>query len=158
MVLACGPATLQNGAAVWLALLAAALWACSVVLIRALSASVATVTQMLVNNSVFLGLSAMLAPWWWQPPTAHELTLMLLVGLAGLIAQYLLYEGIRRIPASLAAPLEYTGLLWSFALGYLIWQSVPPSAVFAGAGLIMFSGALVVLGEWRSARRAAARI
>lgn len=61
----------------------------------------------------------------------------------------------RRVPASLAAPLEYTGLLWSFALGYLIWGDVPAQAVFLGAGLIVLSGALVVLGEWQPRRQAA---
>jgi drug/metabolite transporter (DMT)-like permease len=155
VLLACGPASFASATAVGLALVAAALWALSVVLMRQLSASVSTATQMLVNNSVFLGLCAVAAPWWWRAPSGLELAFMGLVALTGLIAQYLLYEGLRRVPASLAAPLEYTGLLWSFALGYLIWGDVPAQAVFLGAGLIVLSGALVVLGEWQPRRQAA---
>ncbi len=156
VVLACGPAGLASATAVWLALLAAALWALSVVLMRRLTACVSTATQMLANNSVFLLLCAATAPWWWRLPDASEIGLISLAALIGLIAQFLLYEGLRLIPASLAAPLEYSGLLWSFALGYLIWSDVPLPPVFVGAGLIILSGALVVLTEWR-ARRPSAR-
>jgi drug/metabolite transporter (DMT)-like permease len=81
--------------------------------------------------------------------------LMVLVGIAGCAAQYLLYDGIRRAPASVAAPLEYTGLMWSFALGFVIWGDVPAPAVFIGAGLICVSGLLVIVGEWRAASAAA---
>jgi drug/metabolite transporter (DMT)-like permease len=152
VVLACGPASLQDTAAVWLGLLAAALWAVNVVLIRQLSASISTATQMLVNNFVFLLMCAVSAPWWWQLPGGRDLALMIVVGIAGLIAQWLLYEGIRRVPASLAAPLEYTGLLWSFGLGYLIWDSVPAVAVFLGAALIVIGGVLTIFAEWRAVR------
>jgi drug/metabolite transporter (DMT)-like permease len=107
---------------------------------------------MLVNNSVFLVLCAALAPWWWRLPSGDEIAFMVLVGLAGLVAQYLLYEGLRRVPASLAAPLEYSGLLWAFGLGYLIWNDVPATAVFLGAGLIVLSGALVIIAECQATR------
>ena len=152
VVLACGPSSLSSRTLpVCLALLAAGLWAYSVVLIRQLSGSVSTAAQMLLNNSVFLVLCGAAAPWWWQLPSGRELMLMALVGIAGCAAQYLLYDGIRRAPASVAAPLEYTGLLWSFALGFVIWGDVPAPAVFIGAGLICLSGLLVIVGEWRAA-------
>lgn len=155
VALASGPAGLENMTAVGLALLAAILWALSVVLIRRLSSSVSTATQMVVNNAIFLVMCAVSAPWWWRPPQEGEVALMALVGVTSLIAQYLLYEGITRVPASLAAPLEYSGLLWSFVLGYLIWNDVPDAAVFGGAGLVLVSGALIVVGELRSSRASA---
>jgi drug/metabolite transporter (DMT)-like permease len=149
VVLACAPTGLTNPTAVGLALVGAVLWAYSVVLIRQLSASVPTVVQMLVNNSMFLALCVITAPWWFQLPSARELLLMMFVGIAGLIAQYLLYEGLRCAPASVAAPLEYTGLLWAVALGFLIWNDVPSTMVLLGAALIVVSGVVLILGEWR---------
>jgi drug/metabolite transporter (DMT)-like permease len=47
---------------------------------------------------------------------------------------------------------EYTALLWAFGLGYAIWGDIPSPAVFAGAGLILFSGLLMVVSEHRRAR------
>lgn len=153
VVLACGPAGLQSTVAVWLALLAAALWALTIVLTRQLSASVSTATQMFVNNAIFLVLCPIFVPWWWwRLPTGDEIMLVSLVGVASLIGHYLLYEGIRRVPASLAAPLEYSGLVWSFTLGYLIWYDVPEVAVFVGAALVVLSGALIVLAELHAVR------
>ena len=52
--------------------------------------------------------------------------------LAG-FAQFTLFEGMKRAPASVIAPFEYTALVWSFLLGYLIWSDVPRSEVFVGA-------------------------
>jgi drug/metabolite transporter (DMT)-like permease len=151
-LIACWPSGLDLGGPAALALLAAALWAYAIVLIRDLAARVSATAQMLLNNTVFIVLCGLTLPWWWADPGAGELALMLLVGIAGALAQYLLYEGIQRAPASLLAPLEYTGLLWAFCLGYAIWGDVPAAEVFVGAGLIVASGAMVVLDEWRRER------
>ena len=62
---------------------------------------------------------------------------MILVGLCGHAAQFMAPEGIRRAPASVVAPLEFTALVWSFGLGYAIWGDLPDAAVFIGAGLIL---------------------
>ena len=68
------------------------------------------------------------------------------------MGQFLIYEGIRRAPASVVAPLEFTALLWSFLLGYAIWRDIPGAPVFLGVGFILLSGLLIVLGEWRGKR------
>jgi S-adenosylmethionine uptake transporter len=81
---------------------------------------------------------------------------MIGIGVLGALAQYLLIEGIRRAPASVVSPLEFSALVWSFVLGYLIWSDVPGLNVFGGAVLIMVSGVFIVLEEWRKARSARA--
>ncbi|WP_159711336.1 EamA family transporter, partial [Geminicoccus flavidas] len=88
VTLACGPTGSADSGPVALALLAAALWAYTVVLIRQLALSVPTSAQMLVNNAVFLVMCGTVMPWWWQWPTRHDL--LLLVGSGGMLAQYLL--------------------------------------------------------------------
>lgn len=155
VILACQPAGAVHGRAVALALLAAVLWAGSVVLMRKLSCTLPSLVQMLVNNAAFLVMCLIALPWWWQAPELAQLPLLLAVGAAGAVAQYLLYEGIRRAPASVVAPIEYTGLAWAFALGFLIWGDIPAPAVFAGAGLIALSGAILIASEIRAARRPA---
>jgi drug/metabolite transporter (DMT)-like permease len=150
VVIACQPGSPQQNGPIGLALLAAALWAYAIVLLRQHAGSVPASAQMALNNAVFLVLSGATLPSWWVTPTMSEVALMLLVGMGGALAQYLLYEGIQRAPASVLAPLEYTGLLWSFGLGFAIWGDIPPTAVFVGAALIVLSGAMVILAEWRN--------
>jgi len=72
------------------------------------------------------------------------LLLLASVGALGGFAQYLLFEGMKRTPASILAPLEYTSLLWAFALGFAIWGDVPRREVFFGAALIIAAGLLIV--------------
>ena len=96
------------------------------------------------------------APFKWVTPDLLNFGLMIGIGILGALAQYLLIEGIRRAPASVVSPLEFTALIWSFVLGYLIWADMPGLNVFAGAVLIMASGGFIVIEEWRRAKAAPA--
>jgi drug/metabolite transporter (DMT)-like permease len=66
--------------------------------------------------------------------------------LAG-FAQFTLFEGMKRAPASVIAPFEYTAVVWSFLLGYLIWHDLPRNEVFVGAALIVGAGLIIVASE-----------
>ncbi len=61
----------------------------------------------------------------WTPPALFDLALMAGTGVIAGIAQYALFEGMRRAPISVIAPFEYTSLVWAFGLGFLIWGDVP---------------------------------
>ena len=43
----------------------------------------------------------------------------------GGFAQFLVFEAVRVIPASVMATVEYSALPWAFLLGYLIWRDIP---------------------------------
>jgi S-adenosylmethionine uptake transporter len=60
------------------------------------------------------------------------------------------FEAARFVPASVLATVEYSALLWAFLLGYVIWHDIPVPAVFAGAGLIVVAGMLLVATERRT--------
>ena len=75
--------------------------------------------------------------------------MLLLIGVFGGAGQFILFEGIRLAPASVMSTVEYTGLLWAFLLGYLVWGDVPSVATGAGAGLIFGSGVFLLAMERR---------
>jgi drug/metabolite transporter (DMT)-like permease len=52
----------------------------------------------------------------------------------------LVSHAFRSAPASLIAPLEYTGLLWAAAIGWLFWREIPDTSFIFGAVLIVASG------------------
>ena len=81
--------------------------------------------------------------------------MMLALGVLSTIAQLLLIEGVKLAQASVVAPMEFSGLLWSFVFGFLIFGDIPAVGVFLGAGLILISGGLVVTSELRGSRRIA---
>ncbi|NEI72191.1 EamA family transporter [Rhizobium lusitanum] len=124
-------------------------WAWSTILIRLVSRSETTLTQMYATSLLFGIACALSFPWIWKTPDVSGWALMLGLGVISTIGQFLLYEGFRYAPASTLAPIEYSGLVWAFIYGYLIWAEIPAANVFVGALLIIASSLLLVLWERR---------
>ncbi|MDQ0467668.1 DMT family transporter [Labrys wisconsinensis] len=134
-------------------LFAAFCWAWSVVLVRLVSRSETTLNQMLASSFLFALVCAATLPWLWRTPDAAGWGLMIALGIASAVGQYVLYEGFRYAPASAIAPIEYTGLVWAFLYGYLIWAEIPGIHVVLGAVLIVGSSLGLIWWERRQALR-----
>ncbi len=145
--IACDPATLGFSTPVLLVLAAAFLWGLSVVLLRKIAAREKTTVQMMLNNVFFLVTAGVPMAFLWQTPDLHDLLMLVGAGVIGGFAQFCLFEGMKRAPASVIAPFEYTSLVWAFLLGWLIWRDVPRDEVFVGAALIMLAGLMVIVRE-----------
>ena len=157
VVIACQPHDLSHLPPVLMALAAAGLWALAMVLLRSISHRANIRVQMVTSNIVLLVVCGAMMPWYWQTPDLPKLGLLLVVGMIGTAAQGLLLGGIRRAPASVTAPMEFTALVWAFGLGLLIWGDVPAPSVFIGALLIIASGLFVAVKEWRNVGVTAAK-
>ncbi|MCV3240145.1 DMT family transporter [Mesorhizobium sp. ZC-5] len=144
---ACDPARLGLSVPVLLVLAAAFLWALSIVLLRKIALQERTLVQLVLNNGFFLVIAGLPMLWFWQMPSLDDALLLAGVGALGGLAQFMLFEGMKRAPVSIIAPFEYTSLVWSFILGYLIWQDVPRREVFFGAALIFCAGLLIIASE-----------
>ena len=133
-----------------LVLIAAALWGYGIILMRQIARVEPTLLQMLSTNSVFLLCTGVICLADWQPLSMQQVVMLIGVGMIGGLAQFLVFEAARMIPASVMATLEYSALPWAFLLGYWIWLDIPPFAVFLGAGLIIAAGAILLRAEWRA--------
>lgn len=122
-------------------------WAWSTILIRLVSRSETTLTQMFATSLLFGIACALSFPWIWKTPDALGWALMIGLGLVATLGQFLLYEGFRYAPASALAPVEYSGLLWAFVYGYLIWAEIPAVNVFVGALIIVASSLVLIAWE-----------
>ncbi|MET3591037.1 drug/metabolite transporter (DMT)-like permease [Mesorhizobium shonense] len=145
--IACDPTRLGLSLPVLLVLTAAVLWGIAVVLLRKTAMQERTMIQLVLNNFYFLLFSAVPALIWWRMPDGLQLMLLASVGALGGVAQFMLFEGMKRAPVSIVAPFEYTSLVWAFALGFAIWGDVPRAEVFIGAALIIGAGLLIVGNE-----------
>ncbi|GAB0118394.1 DMT family transporter [Acidisoma sp. 7E03] len=131
---------------------AAVIWAYAMILMRQISAELRGWDQVFVIALLFLVGCGITLPFLWKTPSLPTLLLMLGLGFVSTTAQLLLIRSVRFAQASAVAPMEFSGLLWSFVFGYCLFGDVPALGVFFGAGLILLSGAMVVLGEMRGAR------
>jgi drug/metabolite transporter (DMT)-like permease len=98
--------------------------------------------------SVTLVSAGFLAFDWVTPKSFFDLGLLILLGLLGGTAQIFMTEAFRATSISIVMPFEYTAILWSVGLQYLIWQSVPGLNLWLGAPLVIASGIYIV---WREA-------
>ncbi|MDW6021248.1 DMT family transporter [Mesorhizobium sp. BAC0120] len=150
---ACDPAKLGLSLPVLLVLSAACLWGLSIVLLRKIALQEKTIVQMVLNNGFSLLTAGLPLTLLWMTPSLSQVVLLAATGLVAGFAQFTLYEGMKRAPASVIAPFEYTALVWAFLLGFLIWGDVPRSEVFVGASMIVGAGLIIIAGE-RFRRRA----
>lgn len=150
VVLAANPGEAPSLVPAAMVLFAGFCWAWSIILVRLVSRSESTINQMLATSLAFVVACGVMLPFVWVWPDASGWALMLGLGCVSALGQYLLYEGFRHAPASMLAPIEYSGLVWAFLYGYLIWAEVPAWNVFAGAVLIVCSSLVLVWWERRT--------
>lgn len=87
----------------------------------------------------------------WVNPTPEQWLLLIATGLIGGSAQYCLVAAYTKAPATIIAPFDYTQLIWTAALGYVIWTEVPATNAFLGAIIVAAAGLYIFHRE--AARR-----
>ena len=87
----------------------------------------------------------------WVAPTAAQWVLLAGIGLVSAVAQVMMTEGYRRGEATLLAPFEYSAIIWTTALGALVWAELPDGWDLAGIAVLVGSPASTSGGaRWRS--------
>jgi drug/metabolite transporter (DMT)-like permease len=133
-------------------LLAAFGYAVSAITVRVLARTDST-QAMVVWLMALMAVGAGLLAWPdWQPIRADHAWLILGLGVAGALGQYLITEAFRLGEASLLAPLEYTAIVWGVLLDLAIWGVLPGMATWIGAGIIVSSGLYLIRREGRAAK------
>lgn len=94
-------------------------------------------------------LSLITLPFGWVWPLAQDAALLVGVGLLGGIGQIFLTASYREADASLVAPFDYASMLFSLAIGYLVFAEEPSGTMLTGATLIVTAGCLII---WRERR------
>lgn len=80
----------------------------------------------------------------WQWPSARDALILLLCGVVGSASTYLLTRAYSFSDASRLAPFEYTALLWSIFLGWLVWGHLPAAKDWVGIALLVGAGLVSV--------------
>ena len=121
--------------------------AVTTMLVRQLSATESSSTITLWQSLLMGSYAAVLLPFFWVTPGWGDLGLLVLVGLVGGCAQWLLTEAWASAQVSAIAPYSYSALLWSIGLGWLAFGDLPGVAMLAGSGLIVAAGLYILHRE-----------
>ena len=90
-----------------------------------------------------------LLPWVYVSMSLRMLAEIGLMAGFALAAHYAFAAAFVRAEVSVLAPFEYSMLIWTVALGYLVWDELPTANMWAGAVLIIGAGIYVAHREAR---------
>jgi len=91
-------------------------------------------------------------------PTPQHAVLLASTGVANAAGQYLWTKALHAAPATAVSPFYYFLLVWSLALGFLVWGDVPTISLLVGSGIVVASGLFLLYHEaQRDTGSAAAR-
>ncbi|MBO1073971.1 DMT family transporter [Roseomonas marmotae] len=128
-------------------------WALSMITIRRMGdggESGTTIVLWFAFGGAAVGGLAAVPGWVWPEP--WQWALLLAVGVVSAFAQLLMTAAYRRGETTLIAPFEYSGILWTTALGVMFWNEWPDGWSFLGILVLVAAG----LGMWwRDTRQSA---
>jgi drug/metabolite transporter (DMT)-like permease len=121
--------------------------ALTTLLVRQLSATESSTAITLWQSLLMGGFALVLLPFFWVTPTPVQFVLLVLVGLIGGAAQWLLTEAWSSAQVSALAPYSYSALLWSVLFGWVAFGDVPGPAMLVGGALIVATGLYILHRE-----------
>ncbi len=80
---------------------------------------------------------------WKTPDNWTDLALMVSLGISGGFGHYCVARAFSYAPANLIAPLNYTQMIGSVVIGYLMFAEIPDFYTWLGSAVIVAAGLLV---------------
>jgi len=121
--------------------------ALAIIFVKILSRTDSTATLLFYSGVIGTIATAIPAALYWQWPDARELTLLVLMGAAGIAAQSCFIRAYAIGEATALAPLDYTRILFSTAAGFFIFSTIPGWQTAVGAVIIAGSTLYITLRE-----------
>jgi drug/metabolite transporter (DMT)-like permease len=87
----------------------------------------------------------------WVTPSLPQLVLLVVVAFLGIAGQGMITHGLGMGEATVLVPLDYSRIVYSAVLGYLLFGEMPGPWSFAGMALIVAASLYLVLTEKRRA-------
>lgn len=122
-------------------------WAIAASLTRILGEKENTTTLLFYTLLGFIIILLIPQYWVWGVLGLDDYLLVTGVAFFGVIAQFAVTKAYTIASPSLIAPFEYTALIWSALLGYLLWNDIPDAYAISGAVLILGSGIYIIHRE-----------
>src|SRR6202012_2958555 len=88
----------------------------------------------------------------WQTPTLLDAALMFGTGCTNAIGQWFWTKSLHLAPAAAVTPFYYLTLVWSIAIGFLVWGDVPTAGLLIGSAIVVATGLFLFLREARMIR------
>ncbi len=89
----------------------------------------------------------------WRSPTPLDAAMLFGTGLTNAVGQWFWTKSLHLAPAPAVTPFYYLMLVWSIAIGFLVWGDVPTASLLIGSAIVVATGLFLFLRESRLQRR-----
>ncbi len=143
-----------------LALGAALLWGCTLIVIKVLTRTESAMTITSYMNILLMLLSLVPALLVWRTPEGAQWFWLLAIGVLGTLAQVAITQSLKEADTGAVMPFDFFKLIWVAIMGYLFFAEVPGLFVWLGGTIVFASASYIAIRENRLARerRRAARL
>ena len=93
----------------------------------------------------------------WRWPTPLDAVLLFGTGFTNAIGQWFWTRSLHLAPAAAVTPFYYLMLVWSLAIGFLVWGDIPTVSLLIGSAIVVATGLFLFLREARLQRRPSLR-
>jgi drug/metabolite transporter (DMT)-like permease len=131
-------------------LFSACFWGLALCLIKLLSRTETSVAITFYAATALIPVTLVAALPVWRTPSPEMLGWLVALGALGTIGQLSLSQAMRLADATVVLPIDFTRLLWSAVLGFVLFAEVPDVATFVG-GTVIFAS--VVYNAYRERAR-----
>ena len=83
----------------------------------------------------------------WIMPTMKDLVFLVLIGISGSVGNMMLTMSIRRSNVSSVTPIKYLSLVFAIISGMLLFNELPSTSTYIGAGMIILSSLIIFRRE-----------
>ncbi|MER8751761.1 DMT family transporter [Mesorhizobium sp. M1050] len=128
------------------ALVAAAISAVAMLLVRNLVQSERTATIVLWFSVTASVMSLLSLPFGWRMLTPLQAALLVAAGFCGGLGQVLMTAAYRHAEASVVAPFEYSSMILGLVVGYLVFGDVATVHMLVGGLIVVAAGIFII---WR---------
>lgn len=129
------------------AIAAATIFAVNSILLRKMGKAERSVVIMLYPMFANFIVSGIALPFVYQPLPILHLGLLAAMSALGFVAGLIMIAAYRRAPAIIAAPMQYSQIIWGVMFGSWLFNETHDLVTYLGTGIIILSGIYIVLRE-----------
>jgi drug/metabolite transporter (DMT)-like permease len=130
-----------------LAICGAIAWAVSIIVIKLMSTTESSTTQVTYMSVIVTPLTFLLAVWVWKWPSLQLLPVLVFMAFIATVGQFAYTKSFKYADATALMPLDFTRLVWASLIGFLVFDEVPDIWSWIGGTVIFLNAVYITFHE-----------
>ena len=122
-------------------------WAVSIIVIKMMSTTESSTTQVTYMSVVVTPLTFLLAVWVWEWPSLQMLPVLVFMAFVATVGQFAYTKSFKYAEATALMPLDFTRLVWASLIGFLVFDEVPDIWSWIGGTVIFLNAVYITFHE-----------